>query len=178
MNKTLVIGFGNTMRRDDGAGRVAAERIAAAHPGVDWLSLAQLTPELAQVITQYEQVFFLDASVEVGHVKISEILPQVGRNLLASHTLSPQQILDLAVELYGIYPRQTTLVEFPAYDLDFGWELSPLTQEMIDQFVSSFPQARSVTTTQYKYGTPARKLKQPTTGEGRLKSHSKERSFT
>lgn len=142
VNKTLVIGFGNTMRRDDGAGRVAAEKIAARHPGVDWLSLAQLTPELAQVITQYERVLFLDASVEVGHVKISEMLPQAGRQLLASHTSSPQHILDLAVELYGACPRQTTLVEFPACDLNFGWELSPLTQRMVEQFVSTFAVAQ------------------------------------
>jgi hydrogenase maturation protease len=144
VNKTLVIGFGNKMRRDDGAGCVAAEMIAAAHPGVDWLSLAQLTPELAQVITQYERVLFLDASVEVRHVKVSEMLPQAGRQLLASHILSPQHILNLAVELYGECPRQTTLVQFPACDLDFGWELSPCMQKMVEQFVSIFPVAHSL----------------------------------
>lgn len=150
VTKTLVIGFGNTMRRDDGAGCFAAEMIAAAHPGVDWLSLAQLTPELAQVITQYERVLFLDASVEVRHVKISELLPQAGRQLLVSHTLSPQHILDLAFELYGERPHQTALVELPACDLDFGWGLSPLTQEMVEQFVSFFAVVSSATTTQWK----------------------------
>lgn len=149
MNGTLVIGFGNRMRRDDGAGPVAAERIAAAHPDVDWLSLAQLTPELAQVITRYERVLFLDASTEVEQVKITGMLPQDGRQVLASHSLSPQHILDLAVELYGECPRRTALVEVPACDLGFGWGLSPLTQEMVEQCVSIFPAAYFDGTAQY-----------------------------
>jgi hydrogenase maturation protease len=150
VSKTLVIGFGNKLRRDDGAGPIAAERIAAAHPGVDCLSLPQLTPELAEVIPQYEQVFFLDASLSVQHVSLREIFPGVERQQSASHTLSPQGILQLAKELFHACPRRAVLVEFPTYDLGFGWELSPQTNEMVELFVKVFPQLASGRTA----GTP------------------------
>lgn len=144
MGRTLVIGFGNDMRRDDGAGRIAAEKIAAAYDGVDLLSLAQLAPETAEVISRYESVFFLDASVRVERVEVSEVLPGSGCGCgrPMSHTLSPQQVIDLAVELYGKCPPLVLLVEFPASDLDFGDELSPLTQAAVDGFVEGFSAVR------------------------------------
>jgi len=144
--RTLVIGFGNDMRRDDGAGRIAAEKIAATYDDVDLLSLAQLTPETAEVIGDYEVVFFLDASVNAKRVEVSEVLPRSGcrsgSGRPMSHTLSPQQVLDLAVELYGTCPPRVLLVEFPVSDLEFGCELSPSTRKMIDEFVESFSAVR------------------------------------
>lgn len=146
MARTLVIGFGNDMRRDDGAGRIAAEKIAAAHDDVDLLSLAQLTPEIAEVISRYQSVVFLDASVKAERVEVSEVHPgsgcRRGSARPMSHTLSPQQVLDLAVELYGKCPWRVLLVEFPVSDLEFGCDLSPSTQSMVEEFVESFSAVR------------------------------------
>ena len=63
MMKTLVIGYGNMLRCDDGAGPQAADRIAATYPHIDCLSLTELTPELAETVSHYDRVLFVDASV-------------------------------------------------------------------------------------------------------------------
>lgn len=48
MNRPLVIGIGNVMRRDDPAGIVAVEEIARRHPHVVCLCVQVLRPELAE----------------------------------------------------------------------------------------------------------------------------------
>ena len=58
----LVIGYGNTLRSDDGAGQIVAEKIAQWNlPGVRSLAVHQLTPELAEIIAQADAVIFIDA---------------------------------------------------------------------------------------------------------------------
>ena len=60
----LVIGYGNTLRRDDGVGPHVAEAIAAlALPGVEALVCPLLTPELAEAIARARRVVFVDAMV-------------------------------------------------------------------------------------------------------------------
>jgi hydrogenase maturation protease len=62
--KTLVIGYGNTLRGDDGVGSLVAEQVATwSLPDVRSHSIHQLTPELAAEIAQAEQIFFIDASI-------------------------------------------------------------------------------------------------------------------
>jgi hydrogenase maturation protease len=49
MNQVLVLGYGNTLRRDDAVGPLAAEAVAGwGRPGVLALALPQLLPELAE----------------------------------------------------------------------------------------------------------------------------------
>ncbi len=63
----LVIGYGNDLRCDDGAGRAVADRIEAmALPGVEVRSVQQLAPELALDIACAETVVFVDASIDVA----------------------------------------------------------------------------------------------------------------
>ena len=46
---SLVIGYGNDLRSDDGAGRAVADRISEMElPGVAVRSVMQLTPELVK----------------------------------------------------------------------------------------------------------------------------------
>ncbi|HEY9173382.1 MAG TPA: hydrogenase maturation protease, partial [Verrucomicrobiae bacterium] len=53
----LVIGYGNTLRRDDGIGPKVAEAVAELNlPGVRSLACPQLTPELAEPIAHAKRV--------------------------------------------------------------------------------------------------------------------------
>ncbi|MGF1587982.1 MAG: hydrogenase maturation protease [Pleurocapsa sp.] len=70
----LVIGYGNTLRSDDGAGQSAANQIAAwGLPNVRSLAVHQLTPELAEDIANADTVIFVDAviSAKQNYAKIS-----------------------------------------------------------------------------------------------------------
>src|SRR5687767_15002380 len=64
-SKLLVIGYGNTLRRDDGVGPRVAETVGALRlPGVRTLVCQQLSPEHAEPISQADAVVFVDAAVD------------------------------------------------------------------------------------------------------------------
>ena len=60
--KTLVIGYGNELRQDDGVGPRAA--LLMARLGLQAMAVHQLTPELVERISQVEQVVFVDAGMD------------------------------------------------------------------------------------------------------------------
>lgn len=64
MTGLLVIGYGNTLRKDDGVGPALAETVATLGlPGVEVLSCPLLTPELAAPISDAKVVLFINAAV-------------------------------------------------------------------------------------------------------------------
>ena len=61
----LVIGYGNTLRGDDGVGPRVAEAVGELNlPGVHTLICPLLTPELANPISRAGKVIFVDAAVD------------------------------------------------------------------------------------------------------------------
>ncbi len=78
----LVIGYGNTLRRDDGVGVRAAELMAAdpRFAGVEVLTAYQLTPELSLDIATASLVIFVDADVRglPGAIEVRELEASAG----------------------------------------------------------------------------------------------------
>jgi hydrogenase maturation protease len=127
MKKTLVIGIGNTIRGDDGAGIRVAERIAARHTDVDVLCVQQLSPEHADIIALYERLIVVDASVTADAVRVTPLHAAVDERLPRTHDVSPEGILALSSTLYAHTPSDALLVEIPAASCEFSEELSPST---------------------------------------------------
>ena len=104
----LVIGIGNRMRGDDGAGVQAAEMLSSRTHAkqVRVLTVHQLLPEHAEEIARARRVLFLDASVEVasGRLKCCRVMPEAGDAPL-SHHVTAGQLLLLANQLYGTSPE-------------------------------------------------------------------------
>jgi hydrogenase maturation protease len=75
--KLLVIGYGNTLRGDDGVGPRVAEAVERLQlPGVRTLICQQLSPEHAEMISQAERVVFVDAAVDgPKEVQLRELVP-------------------------------------------------------------------------------------------------------
>ncbi len=73
MNRMLNIGYGNSTRDEDGAAIDAVRRIADRYPKVHCKTVHQLSPELAEDISGYQTVVFLDASVESKEVIVDRI---------------------------------------------------------------------------------------------------------
>jgi hydrogenase maturation protease len=73
----LVVGYGNTLRRDDGVGVRAAELMAEdpRFAGIEVLTAYQLTPELALDIAAASLVVFVDADVRglPGSIEVREL---------------------------------------------------------------------------------------------------------
>jgi hydrogenase maturation protease len=103
---TLVIGYGNPLREDDGAGWRAAELLEErlAPDAAEIIQCHQLTPELADRLGQAWVVVFLDAACdqEPGVVSAAPVQPEEAGAW--SHQLSPGQLLTLTKQLTGRAP--------------------------------------------------------------------------
>jgi hydrogenase maturation protease len=132
VTKTIVIGYGNTLRRDDGAGVAAAERLARDCPGANVLTAQELHPELAEQLATCDLAVFLDASVRTTHVCVTRVIPCSSTQGAEGHTLSPAGVLALCSGLYGHRPEEAILVEIPAFECGFGETMSAGTLRMVD----------------------------------------------
>jgi hydrogenase maturation protease len=124
----LVIGYGNTLRGDDGIGPKVAEAIDALDlPGVRALTAPLLTPELADPISQAHTVIFVDAAVDAPReVQLRKLEPAETSQIMA-HAADPRTMLALARDVFGHTPEAWWLT-IPAEKLDFSEELSALAQ--------------------------------------------------
>jgi hydrogenase maturation protease len=123
--RSLVIGYGNTLRSDDGAGVRVAEAVAAwDRPGVAALSVPQLVPEIAARLADVDLVVFVDARLaRVGDaITISRIRPAPSIRP-AGHIGDPRSLLALTEMLFGRCPH-AWLIGVPAVELSIGEDLS------------------------------------------------------
>ncbi len=131
----LVIGYGNTLRSDDGVGpRVAAAVEALQLSGVRTLICQQLSPEHADPISRAHTVIFVDAAVDApAEVQLRKLEPNESTQLMA-HAADPCTMLALARDVFGHCPEAWWLT-IPAVKLGFGEDLSPDAQRGFEQAV-------------------------------------------
>ncbi|MEB3827455.1 hydrogenase maturation protease [Phormidium sp. CCY1219] len=130
----LAIGYGNDLRSDDGLGQRVAERVASWQlPQVRSLAVHQLTPELAEPLSEADVAIFIDAypatetqQVQVVKLDCPHTLSGVGASTL-DHSSDPRSLLTLAEALYGHAP-QAWFVAIPATNFEFGESFSPTAQ--------------------------------------------------
>ena len=126
MRTVLFIGYGNPGRRDDGLGPGLAARVERlAIPGVTVDSDYQLTVEDAEAVARNEVTIFADASVGGTEPFYFRRVSARGAPGFSSHGVEPEEVLALAVDLFGARPEAYVLgirgYEFNA----FGEGLSP-----------------------------------------------------
>lgn len=124
----LVIGYGNTLRGDDGVGPKVAEAVEALKlPGVRTFICQQLSPEHAELISQAERVVFVDAAVDAPkEVQLRELVPGETTQLMA-HAADPRTMLALAREVFGRAPKAWWLT-IPVERMEFGETLTPYAE--------------------------------------------------
>ncbi len=127
MASILIVGYGNRLRSDDGLGVRAAEELSKTNPvaGTEILIRHQLTPELAETISHVEKVFFIDASREgqPGEIRCTPVNSHQP-DLLLAHQLTPETLLSLCCELYGVRP-QAFEISMCGECFELGDKLSP-----------------------------------------------------
>ncbi len=136
MMPPLVIGYGNTLRGDDAAGVIAAQRVQETMPDVDVLITHDIQPEIAESISHRQLVIFLDAAAGTEELVCTAIGDSVPVPPVESHLFSPSQLLALCSSLYRNVPRSVYLIGIPASDFSFSDSVSPATQVAIDECVS------------------------------------------
>ncbi len=143
--QVLVIGYGNTLRSDDGVGQAVVERINAWNlPNVQVLAVHQLTPELAEPLSNVNLAIFVDAyPADFGEeVQVYPVEP-ASSGWTMGHTSAPKGLLAIAQALYNYHP-QAWLVAIPAKNFELGDRLSPLAErgiakalKLIDQLIQN-----------------------------------------
>jgi hydrogenase maturation protease len=148
---TLIIGYGNPDRQDDGVAwhiltRLAQE-LGRPIPSIDegffpsgenpdLLFNLQLIPELAETISAYRRVCFVDA--HTGNVpedmNVVEVKAEYQRSPFTHH-MTADTCLSLVHTIYGQTP-QAILVSVRGYEFGFSHELSPATLQLAEQAVA------------------------------------------
>jgi hydrogenase maturation protease len=104
--RTLLIGYGNTLRGDDALGPLAIERLRTLLPEAEFVSCHQLGPELAGQMAAFDVVLFIDARSEgePGTVRVERLSRDAGHVASLTHHVHPAALLELTETLYGHAP--------------------------------------------------------------------------
>jgi hydrogenase maturation protease len=137
---TLIIGYGNPLREDDGVGWYVADRVAERlGDAVKVLRLHQLTPDLAADLAAADFVVFVDARVDpdgepARGVVVEPVEP--ADSPARSHYCAPGTLLATARLLFGSAPA-AWLVSVPAHGLGFAESLTPATRVAADEAIEA-----------------------------------------
>lgn len=135
--RVVVMGYGNPLRRDDGAGWRVAEVVAQRWgERVTVLMGQQPVPEWAATLAEADVAFVVDASLRDGHRLRIRRLPAApeGQPGRSAHQFGPEYLLWLSQTVYGSAPI-TYVLPLPVESLEFGEGLSPRTAHAADRAV-------------------------------------------
>jgi hydrogenase maturation protease len=127
---TLIIGYGNQSRRDDGVGWFILEQLAALNlPGVVLETSQQLEIEASETISRFDAVIFVDAAIPEAPEAIqrSVVAPNFQSHAVA-HYLTPADVLSLCKTLYGREPK-AVLFSIRCCEFNFGTTLTPEVEQ-------------------------------------------------
>jgi hydrogenase maturation protease len=123
---TLVIGFGNRWRCDDGLGPAAADAIQLWQiPGVRVVTVQQLVPELIDEIKWADLILFVDAMVGHGSAFATTAVTAANDPSFCGHHQSPASLLALLQSLEGCAP-EAWLLQIAAHSFEHGDRLTNL----------------------------------------------------
>jgi hydrogenase maturation protease len=146
MLRALIIGYGNPLRGDDQLGWLVADRVAEAVEDFGKLSRAnnsanviavhQLTPELAEPISEVELVIFVDASLDgrPGSWRCETIVRDAVASNAFAHYCTPATLLDYAETIFKARPR-SLLISIAAESFDCSDELTLNAQAVVPEIV-------------------------------------------
>lgn len=140
---TLVIGYGNDLRSDDGVGPWFAHHLQTTGGPWEVVATRQLLPEHAERISQVDTVILIDAARDLppGQTRWSLVEPAPESSLHA-HRLDPPGLLALTHRVYGRAPTMW-LISIGGEAWGFGETLSPSVQQAALHLLNSFPQLLS-----------------------------------
>jgi len=141
MSRALLIGYGNPLRGDDGVGWTAADMLAARYPELTVITRHQLTPELAETISHFARVVFVDATAvgQPGDIVAHRLDPESVTGDLYSHNCDPAGLLKMAGFLYGRAPTGH-IVTITGESFGYEETLSPTVTAVLPQLCAKIEQ--------------------------------------
>jgi hydrogenase maturation protease len=137
MPGTLLIGYGNPLRGDDGLGWQVADQVARdADKSIKVVATHQLTPELAEPISAVDLVIFVDASSEgqPGSWRCEPITEDPVGTQPFTHYFTPVSLLGYANAIFNAKPA-AWLISVAAGSFDCGEVLTPRVAALLPEIV-------------------------------------------
>lgn len=139
LDNTLIIGIGNNTRQDDGLGWCYLDNLEADDFNPDNLLYKyQLMVEDAELIAEYKNIFFIDASK--SHSKegflIERIFP-AEQVAFSTHAVPPNQILNLCESIYLKKPK-AYVIKIDGYKWDIEIGLTEEAQQNLTKALEYF----------------------------------------
>jgi len=135
----LIICIGNEIRSDDGVAiHLARELEKLKFPEIEVITTHQLIPELADTISQFDLVIFVDASVETNkNIKLIKIEKNENQSEISTfHSLSPETLVHLSEKIFNKNP-EAYILKIPANNFEFGTELHPQTKQKMFEAIDT-----------------------------------------
>lgn len=148
---TLIVGYGNADRQDDGiswhilsgiAQRLGRPVPPAPEDGyfpegqeIDLWFVLQLTPEMSEDFARYQRICFVDA--HTGNIESDILLQPVDNSPAASvftHHMTPAACLALTQTIYHQQP-EARLLSVRGFQFEFTRELSAQSAALVDQAI-------------------------------------------
>jgi hydrogenase maturation protease len=148
----LVIGYGNSLRRDDGAGLLLAQELVSRwnQSGLPatLLTAHQLDPELAVdvVNSEAEIILFVDAAIPTdAHSPAVELsrIASVPDAVGIGHHLTPASVMLYATQLYD-FVGEAWLLSIPGFDFDHGEGLSEDCAALVHKYIEDHKSAWTI----------------------------------
>jgi len=125
---TIILGIGNILKGDDGAGPLVCEQLTAAKISAEPIDAGTVPENYIQRIIKKAPgtllvIDAIDFGAEAGTIKIFEP-EQLNSHVISTHTLSPRLFVDIIrqsiqIDVYfvGIQPAQTQLGQSISVDV-------------------------------------------------------------
>lgn len=141
LDNSLIIGIGNNTRQDDGLGWCFLDLLEQeGFNEENLLYKYQLMVEDAELIAEYDTVFFIDANK--AHSKDGFLIERIypaEKVAFSTHAVPPNQILNLCETIYHKKPK-AYVVKIDGYEWDFKIELTKAAQTNLNKVFECFNQ--------------------------------------
>ena len=131
-NKILLIGYGNTLREDDGFGVYIAEALSNC-AAYECETAHQLTPELAITIAKFSRIIFVDVNMRNSGGVFA--VPIENSDNAFNHSFSPHSLMNLTTKLYG-GKREYEIFSVGGVSFEYRESLTPPVKQAAEVLVS------------------------------------------
>jgi len=141
--KILIYGYGNPGRQDDGLGAafIAAIEKWVVEKKVENIALDtnyQLNIEDAHLISAYDKVIFIDATIEpIESYSFTKVIPSDAKVEFTMHAVSPAFVVDLCQKIFG-NTTEAWLLHLKGYQWEFEERLSDQAKENLSAALNFF----------------------------------------
>lgn len=149
---TLIIGYGNPDREDDGVAwhilkgvaeyfgikfpESLGEELINFHNKLHFIFNLQLMPEMTYEMSQYERICFVDAHTGALHNDLNiQILDRKFQNSPLTHHMTPQTVLSILESAFNHTP-EAILVSVRGYQFGFANSLSKRTEILAEEAIN------------------------------------------